>query len=129
MFRIFEMLKTFSAEIFGGQIFGGANGSVGRGKNGGMLFAVPRAAGGVERPAVSTPHRVRVVGGVVRTLTYAFLSAAAHKTWPILYAHIPTFFFNIDWRGGGRGGTNWKKICRRKSVLLICDFLNISTNF
>ena len=43
------------------------------------------------RPAVSTPHRVRVVGGVVRTLTYAFLSvcAAAHKTWPILYAHSP----------------------------------------
>ena len=48
MFRIFEMLKTFSAEIFGGQIFGGANGSVGRGKNGGVLFAVPRAAGGVD---------------------------------------------------------------------------------
>ena len=42
------MLKTFSAEIFGGQIFGGANGSVGRGKNGGVLFAVPRAAGGVD---------------------------------------------------------------------------------
>ena len=40
---------------------------------------------------MSTPHRVRVVGGVVRTLTYAFLSvcAAAHKTWPILYAHSP----------------------------------------
>jgi hypothetical protein len=53
------MLKTFSAEIFGGQIFGGANGSVGRGKRGGVvrraaggrrwvLFAVPRAAGGVD---------------------------------------------------------------------------------
>ena len=48
MFRISEMLKTFSAEIFGGEIFGGANGSVGRGKNGGVLFAVPRAAGGVD---------------------------------------------------------------------------------
>ena len=44
------------------------------------------------RPAVPTPHRVRVVGGwAVSTLTYAFLSvrATAHKTWPILYAHSP----------------------------------------
>ena len=37
------MLKTFPAEIFGG-----ANGSVGRGKKGGVLFAVPRAAGGAD---------------------------------------------------------------------------------
>ena len=92
MSRIFEMLKTFPAEIFGGEIFGGANGSVGRGEKGGCCSPCRG------RPAESTPHRVRVVGGVVRTLTYAFLSvcAAAHKTWPILYAHSPNMFFYQD---------------------------------
>ena len=39
---------------------------------------------------------MRVVGGVLSTLTYAFLSvcAAAHKTWPILYAHSPNKFLS-----------------------------------
>ena len=41
------MLKTFPAEIFGGEIFGGANGSVGREKKGGVVRW---------RPAVPTPH-------------------------------------------------------------------------
>jgi len=51
-------VETFSAEIFGGEIFGGANGSFGREKGGccllcrgrpaGVLYAVPRAAGGAD---------------------------------------------------------------------------------
>lgn len=63
-------VETFSAEIFGGEIFGGANGSFGREKRG---VVVRCAAGGRRgccmlcrgRPAVSTPHMVRVVGGGV----------------------------------------------------------------
>ena len=83
------MLKTFSAEIFGGEIFG-ANGSVGRGKKGVLLFAVPRAAGGAD-----TSQSESRGWGALSTLTYAFLSvgAAAHKTWPILYAHSPNILF------------------------------------
>ena len=57
------MLKTFSAKIFGGEIFGGANGSVGRGKKGGVLFAAPRAAGGAD----TSQSESRGCGGVEYT--------------------------------------------------------------
>ena len=59
------------------------------GEKGGVLFAVPRAAGGAD-----TSQSESRGWGVLSTLTYAFLSvgAAAHKTWPILNAHSPNTF-------------------------------------
>ena len=56
------------------------------GEKRGVLFAVPRAAGGTD-----TSQSESRGWGALSTLTYAFLSvgAAAHKTWPILYAHSP----------------------------------------